>query len=218
MRTALRYPLLLVILLSPSLYAQLFGVSAGGGFSFPMQEFSDQYSTGLSGYVTGEYHVLGSISLTVSSGYTAWNLRDGLGDKLLHDASLPGTMSVTGHVRNIPLSVGLRYYSVGSFGHSFLGLSTGTNIMKGTADATYDPQNGTPPVSASTEEGWSATGFAIEAGTSYSLSDDWHIVAIVSYRTILGSREIIPKGPSLPANAQPAQVQTIGTTIGIQYR
>jgi len=219
MRTSSLHAILLVLLIQPSLHAQLFGISAGAGFSSPIQEFSDQYGTGFSGNVTGEYQLLGSIALTVSGGYTAWQIRDGLGDKLLHDASLPGTMAVTGQVRNIPLSIGLRYYAVGSFGHSFLGLSTSTNIMKGSADARYDPQNGTPPVSASTQESWSATGFTIEAGTSFSLSDDWHVLAILSYNTILDlNREIIPKGTSLPANAPPPQARTIGATIGIQYR
>jgi len=212
--------LVVVFLCTPSLLrAQRFGASAGAGMSFPIQEFADRYSSGPAGQLSGEYRIMGSISLVVSTGYTEWVIKEGAGNQLLSDAGLPGTLAIEGRIRNVPVSIGFRYYSLGSFGHTFLGLTTGTNLMKGTADAVYDLQDGSPVTSLSAQESWSSTGYAIEAGTSFSLDDSWSVLVILSYASILDLKhEIIPRSQGIPVKATPPQARTIGATIGIQYR
>ncbi len=218
-RFSLQSVLVMMVLLPSAASAQKFGFSAGAGVSFPMQEFADHYSAGLTSRVTGEYMIMGSISITLSTGYSVWPIKEGIGEQLLKDAGLPGSLSLDGQIRNVPVYVGVRYYSLGSYGHSFLGLSTGTNIMKGTADAVYDFQNGTTPVSLSAQDAWSSTGFMIEAGSSFSLSDSWSILLDISYGSILDLRhEIIPRSQGIPVTASPPQTRTIGVMLGIQYR
>ena len=187
--------------------------------SFPIQEFSDTYTSGLTGQLSGEYRIMGSISLVVSTGYARWSIRDGVGQELLRTAQLPGTLAISGHIRNIPVSLGVRYYNIGSYGYSFLGLATGSNLMKGFADATYDPKDGTSTTSLSVQESWSSTGFMIEAGTGFTLDDTWSVLALLSYTNILDLKhDILPRSQGIPVTASPAQARAIGVTIGLQYR